>query len=233
MSAPRIGERLLSAASLVRQDACFADIGTDHAYLPVFLKQNGIISSAVCTDINEGPLNCARQSAVEHGFSDCFTFRLTDGAVGLSEMGLTDIAICGMGGEMIARIIEASPFISDPKINLILQPMTRQAHLRRFLAEHGFSVLKEVYSTDSGRYYLTLLANYTGAARAIGDLEAEFGIDLTRVNFSPAKLGYFKTKIRTLMRAARGKNLSSDADSYEARVLRELSEMLDINEFTD
>ncbi len=230
MGASLIGDRLLSVAALVRQDACFADIGTDHAYLPIFLMERGIISSAVCTDINEGPLLSARRNAAEHGMSDRLILRLTDGAVGLSDMGLTDIAICGMGGEMITHIIDSSPFLRDPAINLILQPMTKHAHLRRYLARCGFTVQKEVYSKEGGKYYLTLLASYTDTPREIGDLEAEFGNDLTRVELSEAMRGYLKTRIRALSRAAGGKADSANGDLYEEHLLSELSALIDIND---
>ena len=67
MSGGAINARLLSAAELVRQGAVFADIGTDHAYLPLFLLECGKIPRAICADINEGPLNSARENAKAQG----------------------------------------------------------------------------------------------------------------------------------------------------------------------
>ena len=93
-----INARLLSAAELTRQDATFADIGTDHAYLPLFLLDEGRIKYAYCCDINEGPLDSARRNAEERGRLDKCEFILTDGAAVLSGKGITDYAICGMGG---------------------------------------------------------------------------------------------------------------------------------------
>ena len=101
--------RLASAAELVRQNAIFADIGTDHAYLPLFLLESGRINFAYCSDINEGPLASARKNAEERGMVDKMDFILTDGATVLRDRGITDYAICGMGGELIADIIHRAP----------------------------------------------------------------------------------------------------------------------------
>ena len=219
-----IGKRLLSAAEFVRQGAYFADIGTDHAYLPLFLLEEGKISAAVCADINEGPLKSAKNNAEEYGFSDKIIFCLTNGAAGLSDMGITDYAICGMGGELIAEIIEASEHLRRRGVRLILQPMSKQSHLRRYLARRGFSTVGESYSYDAGKYYLCLAAEYTGECREIGDFEAEFGNNLTRASFSPEKQGYFDEKIKSLEKTAKGKIKGGEEYPPEARLLKEYME---------
>ena len=123
MKEPRINGRLLSAAEFVRQGARFVDIGTDHAYLPLFLLKSGRVESAICADINEGPLESAKSNAKEAGVTENIDFVLTDGASALSDRGVTDVAICGMGGELIADIIDRAPFLKDANIRLILGPI--------------------------------------------------------------------------------------------------------------
>ena len=146
-----LNARLLSAAELTRQDATFADIGTDHAYLPLFLLDTGRIRYAYCSDINEGPLASAKRNAEERGRLSDTEFILTDGATVLAGKGITDYAICGMGGELIADIIDRAPHLKDSNVNLILQPMTKQEKLRTYLASSGFSVTNESYSYDGGK----------------------------------------------------------------------------------
>lgn len=163
MSGFSIGARLLSVAKFVRQGASFADIGTDHAYLPVFLIKTGVIDSAIASDINEGPLENARRTAAEHGVGDRITFILTDGARELEKFKPTDLSVCGMGGELIARIIEDAPYLKARGVRLILQPMTRQEQLREYLFENGFSIVAESYSTELGKSYLVLAVEYSGA----------------------------------------------------------------------
>ncbi len=200
-----------------------ADIGTDHAYLPLFLLSEGKITHAVCADINKGPLESARANAEEFGFSDRIEFHLTDGAVGLSGKGITDYTVCGMGGELIADIIERSPHLRDRAVRLILQPMSRQAHLRRYLYSHGFAVTEERYSYDSGKYYLCLAAEYTGICREISDTEAELGMcrELT-----PEMRGYFDTKRRALKKSTDGKAAGGASAEAELLLLAEIEKML-------
>ena len=226
MKSPAIGKRLLCASGFVRQGAYFADIGTDHAYLPLFLLGEGRITRAVCADINEGPLDSARRNASEFGQSDSISFVLTDGAAGLSDMGITDYAICGMGGELIADIIERSPHLKGEGIRLILQPMSKQGVLRRYLARCGFDIIGEDYSFDGGKYYLCIAAEYSGVCRDISDFEAEFGDVGPRATFSEAKLGYFETKIKAMRRAAGGKRAGGEIPAEE-KLLSELTDRME------
>ena len=223
MRVTEIGKRLLSAAEFVRQGAYFADIGTDHAYLPLFLLEKGTVEGAVCVDVNEGPLKSAEANARERGLTEKITFILSDGAEKLSGMGVTDVAICGMGGELIAGIIDRAPFLRDPNIRLILQPMTKQSELRRFLARNGFSVIGESYSYDSGKYYVCLCAFYSGEFKELSPVEAEFGKFNEADEFSPAKLGYFEAKKHALQRAINGKRLGGEDVSYAEEILSEIS----------
>ncbi len=170
-----LDERLRTAADLVRQGAVFADIGTDHAYLPVFLCEEGRIKRAIAADIGRGPLASAQKHIDEHGLTKKIRTHLADGLTGLAEEGLTDIAICGMGGEMIASIVERAPFLQDKSIRLILQPMTRAADLRYFLARWGFAIVEERLCFAAGKYYFCFAAEYTGIPYTIDRLTAELG----------------------------------------------------------
>ena len=219
-----IGARLLSAAKFVRQGAYFADIGTDHAHLPLFLLGEGIISHAVSTDVNRGPLDSAVQNASEAGFSDRMTFILTDGASGLSDMGITDYAMCGMGGELIADIIENSPHLKVSGVRLILQPMTKQSTLRKYLARAGFSTVGESYSCEAGKYYLCIAVEYFGEPKEISDFEAEFGVLCPDDKLSYEKEGYFSTKINAIKKAIAGKKKSGQDTSPLDAILREYEE---------
>ncbi len=224
-----LNARLLSAAELVRQNATFADIGTDHAYLPLFLLDEGKINYAFCCDINEGPLTSARHNAEERGRADQMTFVLTDGATTLLGRGITDYAICGMGGELIADIIDRAPHLRDSKINLILQPMTKQEKLREYLFSKGFEIVCESYSFDAGKYYTCLLANYTGKCREISPLEAVVGSETSEFFGDECRRAYIENKLKSCLRAYNGKleaGIALEEDLFLIERLRNYIKML-------
>ena len=215
--------RLSSVAMLVREGALLADVGTDHAYLPLFLLRTGRIRGAVCSDINEGPLESARQNAREAGLLDRCRFLLTDGAAELEGLGVSDVAIAGMGGELIADIIERAPFLRDENIRLILQPMSRQAHLRRYLALSGFEIFREEYSHSAGKFYLTVGARFCGVGRELDATEAELGLLCRGGEVSDAARGYLRARARALEKAVRGRG---DDASEEAMLLLHIRKIL-------
>ena len=204
--------RLSCAAELVRQDAVLADIGTDHAYLPLFLLKERRIRFAYLTDINEGPLRSAEENARESGFRDLTETRLTDGAGELSGLGITDYTVCGMGGELIADIISKAGHLRDGKIRLILQPMTRQEHLRHYLYSEGFSIERELYSTEGDKCYVCMLASYVGEPKALTPLESYIGAENTEIVNRDLQNDYLKKKLAALRRMIDGKRKSGISD---------------------
>ncbi len=159
MRIPELSHRLMSAVGFVR-GGFFADVGTDHAHLPVYLYNSGRICGAVASDVNEGPLAIAARNIAENGASAGVVTCLSDGLTELASYHPVDIAIFGMGGELIMRIIGDAPWVKDKKIRLILQPMTKQVEVRDFLAQNGFVIVDEVLSEDDGKIYQTICAEY-------------------------------------------------------------------------
>ncbi len=149
----------MSALGFVR-GGFFADVGTDHAHLPVYLYQAGRVSGAVAADINEGPLAMARKNIAQSGVGEGVATCLSDGLARLEQYHPSDIAIFGMGGELIIRIIDEAPWVKNRDIRLILQPMTKQPEVRDYLINNGFVILDEVLSEDVGKIYQTLCAEY-------------------------------------------------------------------------
>ena len=215
MKSYTLDNRLMSAASFVRQGAVFADIGTDHAHLPIFLLKEGKIKRAVLADINEGPLASAARNAESEGVSHLTELVLTDGAAALSGRGITDYAICGMGGELIARIISSAPHLKAEGVRLILIPMSRQATLRTELAEMGFSILEERYTKSSNKYYVCMLAEYTGNVRPLTEWEAELGLIPDDNGGRVEYIGYLKARLSSREKALCGR--ASGTAEYAAR----------------
>lgn len=156
-------KRLLCAASMVRRSSRLADIGTDHAHLPVYLVQNGICPSAVAADIGEGPAASARRTVKEAGLEDAVEVRVGDGLSVLSAEEVDDIVIAGMGGETIAAILQGAPWLRDGgDRRLILQPMTKTAELRDWLFANGFALDEEHIVRDGRHLYCVMAAHFDG-----------------------------------------------------------------------
>ncbi len=157
---PPLNNRLKAAADFVRKGSVFADIGTDHAYLPIWLVLNGISISAAAADINKGPLLRAEKNIRQYGLSNKIKTILSDGLNGLDKYGFTDIAICGMGGDLIASILDNSDFIKNENINLILQPMSAAERLRAYLISHKFKIIDETIASAENKLYQCLRVQY-------------------------------------------------------------------------
>ncbi len=166
----KLDKRLSCVASLVRPGSRLADIGTDHAYLPVWLVEQGICPSAIASDIGEGPLDSARRTVETAGMRDKIACRLGDGLTTVHPGEVEDVAIAGMGGETIAAILDAVTWVKDESIHLILQPMTRAEDLRRWLLHNGFSITSERLVRDKHRLYPVMAATYTAATAPDSEL---------------------------------------------------------------
>ena len=176
-------KRLLCAASMVRAGGTLADIGTDHAHLPVWLIQNGICEKAIAADIGEGPAACARRTVQEAGLSHCIEVRVGDGLSVLSPTEASEIVIAGMGGETIAEILQAASWLKDgTDRRLVLQPMTKTVELRTWLLENGFTIEEEHLIPDGRHLYCVMAVSFADApmpasplAPYVGALSAEEG----------------------------------------------------------
>lgn len=148
--------RLRAIADLVPPGSTFADIGTDHAYLPTWLLLNGVIDRAIAADLREGPLERARETAKKYAVEEKMDFRLCDGLTAVREGEATVIAIAGMGGDTIAHILSQAAWTKNPEITLLLQPMTSQPDLRLWLFENGYRIDTERNVREGDKLYTIL-----------------------------------------------------------------------------
>lgn len=219
----KLSKRLTAAAELCREGSFIADVGTDHAYLPIYLAQKGRIRGGVVSDINKGPIDRAQAHIAEHGLSDILSPKLCDGISSLSSYKPEDVFILGMGGELIARIISDAPFLKDARIRLILQPMTHPELLRRYLAENGFTI-KEERLVKEEKIYQIMLAEYSGAVEEYTELELMFGKQ-NIAEHSPLLLELLDHTKRVLSERIKGKRLASADTSEEDDLIREMEKL--------
>lgn len=217
---PKLTPRLLCAAAMIREGAFVADIGTDHAYLPIYLCKNGIASGAVASDINKGPVERAKENIEKYGVADKIEVTRADGLCGIEKYSPSDVMILGMGGELIARIISDAPWTKNESIRLCLQPMTHAEILRRFLTENGYSIINEALAREE-KIYQIILASYTGKRETLTAPELYLGkINLTQKADGLAELaqGY----VSVLQKRALGKAAAGEDNGEELKLITEI-----------
>lgn len=172
----QLDSRLEAAASLVRNGAVVADIGTDHGLLICHLAASGTSPRGFACDINPLPLENARREIIRQGLEGVIAPLLTDGLNGLEGKGITDFLLLGMGGDLIGELVTRHRWVRDSALRFILQPMTKAEHLRRCLYREGFAITEEK-AVISGRFaYTVMAAGYTGEAQEMDDLFAWTGL---------------------------------------------------------
>lgn len=136
-----------------------ADIGTDHAYIPIELIKSGRCEKVIASDIKKGPLEIAKKNIKAEGIH--IDVRLGAGLSVLKAGEVEDIIIAGMGGKLICTIIEENMMVAK-SARLILQPMNSQFELRKFLIENGFSVVDEDIAVEGFKVYNVLVCTFGG-----------------------------------------------------------------------
>lgn len=149
--------RLRMTADMVPVGARLADVGTDHAYLPAALILEGRIPFAIAADLRQGPLEQARATVREYGLTGKMAFRLCDGLTGIRPDEADAVVVAGMGGETIAAILAAAPWVRDQTVPLILQPMSSMPDLRAWLQANGFRIREERLACEGKTMYTAML----------------------------------------------------------------------------
>ena len=151
-----LSTRLEACCQFINSGDRVADIGCDHGYLGIHLLKNGIASSMIEADINEGPLDSARRNAVKFGVKDKMTFHLSDGLQNIPRD--FDCMVCaGMGADTMMSIIHSAyDWLADPKYRLILQCQSKRPELRQWLHDKGFRINRETLAKD-GKFVYSIM----------------------------------------------------------------------------
>ena len=153
-----ISKRLELVASFVPQGAVLLDVGSDHAYLPIELVERGQIEAAIAGEVVEGPYQSALKNVEAHGLEEKIQVRLANGLAAFEEVDqVSVITIAGMGGRLIATILEEGLDKLANVESLILQPNNREDDLRIWLQDHGFQIVAESILEEAGKFYEILV----------------------------------------------------------------------------
>ena len=153
-----ISPRLLACAGFVSPGDRVADIGCDHGYLSIYLLKQGIASSVIASDINQGPLESARRNAKKYGVIENISFYLSAGVEKIPRD--FDTLICaGMGADTMISILDAAPWLKSTQYRLILQCQSKAPALRQYLSSQGWRITEESVLRD-GRFLYTVMEVY-------------------------------------------------------------------------
>ena len=155
----QISRRLCAIADLVTEGNRLVDVGCDHGYLPVYLKLQGRIPSAIATDVAEGPLSRAREHIRQYGLDSYIETRRCDGLADVGRGEGDTLVIAGMGGPLMERILTDGRSVWEDFKEMILQPQSDIPHFRHFLLENGFHITEEEMILEDGKFYPILKVN--------------------------------------------------------------------------
>lgn len=148
-----LSKRLQAVADLVTAGYKVADIGTDHAYIPIFLLETEKTDWAAAMDVNKGPIEKARENIRAYGLEAQIETRLSNGFLALGKGEVQSAVIAGMGGNLVIRILQEGRDVVSTLQECILQPQSETDKVRAFLLREGFFFIEEDMVEEDGKYY--------------------------------------------------------------------------------
>jgi len=189
--------RLGLIADMVPQCDVVCDIGTDHAYIPIYLVMNNRCKRAVASDIRKGPIKVADKNIEKYNLRNYIDTRVGNGLETVRDGEEDTIIIAGMGGLIISGILEEG-FETVKKANsLIIQPMYSIELVRKWLYENGFEIYDERLSKEDRRIYNVLAAKWTGSVQKKEEIYYYIGEKLFE-NRDELLESYIQNKLRQL-----------------------------------
>lgn len=210
-----IDNRLKVCADMVTGKGIVCDVGTDHAYLPAYLIENNKCKNVIASDINDGPLKFAQQTILKYHFEEKIRLLKSNGLKNIPGENVSDVVIAGMGGETISEIIFGAEWLKNG-VNLVLQPMSRAGHLRKWLYKNGYEISEEKAVVQDRFVYTVIRAVYTGYKLNIGKISEIIG----RINIeTDSGMKYCQNQFSKINNIAKGllkAGKSEDGKEYQA-----------------
>ena len=189
--------RLKLIADKIPQCNIIADIGTDHAYIPIYAIQNGLCKKALATDIRKGPVEIAKRNIGQYGLQEYIEARLGNGLGSIMENEADVIVITGMGGTLIEEILFNGLEKARQAKLLILQPMNAGEVVRKWLYENGFEINNEALTQEGNKIYNVICSSWSGQCSRYDDYYYFVGYMLLNGS-DPLLKNYLQKKLKQL-----------------------------------
>ena len=150
----KLKPRLAGVASFIPPGSVVADIGTDHAYLPVYLVTEKDSPGVIAVEKSSKNARKARETVTLYNVEHKVDVRIGDGLLALNEKdGVEVVVLAGMGGVTICSILQAAGKDLQRYQQIVLQPMGDLPHVRRWVYDNGFIIENERLALERGHYY--------------------------------------------------------------------------------
>ncbi|MBC1520839.1 tRNA (adenine-N(1))-methyltransferase [Listeria aquatica] len=190
MNEQKLSKRLEKVAHFIEPQSRIADIGSDHAYLPCYAVLKGFASFAIAGEIADGPFRSAQDQVEKTGLLAQISVRKGDG---LEVLELSDevdtVVIAGMGGPLIANILENGKRKLARVKRLILQPNIAAKRIREWGAREQFQITAEEIIEEDHKIYEILVLERSNEPVDYSEDELFFGPMLLK-----EKNAIFRTK---------------------------------------
>lgn len=219
--------RLRAIADFVLPGRPMADVGTDHAQLPVDLVTRGAVPRAIACDVRAGPLEAARKTVAAAGCADRVELRQGDGLAAVGPNEVETVVIAGMGGRSIAAIVDAArPGTGIAGVRrLVLAPNGGVGRLRRRLAELGWRIVDETVVDDAGHLYPIVVAEPASTPVRLDETDLAVGPILRHRTDAPVRAWAAQELART-RRALDGLARAREVDTAKRERLEALAALL-------
>jgi tRNA (adenine22-N1)-methyltransferase len=171
MNADKLSKRLERVADFVPKGSKTADIGSDHAYLPCYLVKKDVIPFAIAGEVAEGPFQSAAGQVQAEGLEEQVSVRKGDGLDVLDPGEAECITIAGMGGALIASILERGKDKLANVKRMILQPNVSAISIREWFMENGWELVEEDILEEDGKIYEVLVGEKGDPSLPYKDME--------------------------------------------------------------
>jgi len=148
----KLSKRLQAVADLVDPGCYLADVGSDHAQLPVYLLQKGTVKWVQAIENKMGPYLRMKAALDGAGFASHVLCTLADGLDELSSE-VSALTICGIGGLLTCQILEKNPHKLDNISSIILDPHRDLVAVRERVSSLGFHIIDETIVYEDKIYY--------------------------------------------------------------------------------
>lgn len=167
-----LSKRLLTIANLVPKDSNVADIGCDHGYLLIYLKDNHFNGKLIGIDNKKGPLESFKYNLMQKKYENDIAIKLSDGLKDVDRTFNT-IVIAGMGFDNIKKIILNNIEKLDCINTFIIDSHTKENDVREFFVKLGYKIDDEKIIEENGIFYEII--KFVKGTKEYSKFEYKFG----------------------------------------------------------